>query len=194
MKSIVKPCLVVLITILGAACAEDPAPMEAVIQYTACVGREGTCGVNDCCANSVERRYGDEHNIRCTVRRGSLSDRYSLTFEVSTPQSSDPGISGESLQFLSTATTPRPVYSCESFGVREDGNTFEAQTCESVDAPPNVGGGCVIELYLDSENTVIGRFQCKEIQLPAQDRYFSTVRGGGVDWGSIEIQNCSIRL
>jgi hypothetical protein len=194
MDKIITPCLLILVSILGAACTEDVPPPSAVIQYDACAGREGTCSGDGCCAYGDDRTYGEEHNVRCTVRPGSRDDRYRLTFEVTTSRSADPAIQGEELEFISSATQPRPVGMCDSFEVREDGNWFEAATCESLDAAPEDGGGCVIEIYLDEDDSIIGRFQCKEIQLPAQDRYFSTVTGGDVGWGSIEIRHCSIRL
>ena len=194
MKRVVTACSFVMAALLCSTCADEPAPMEAVIQYTACVGRSGTCGVSTCCATEPLRRYGEDHIVHCTVRPGDMADSYELDFEVYTNNSDDPAIYAEGLQFSSNASAPAPVRGCDSFEVREDGNIHEAQTCESLDTPPDEGGGCVLQLYLSEDNSILGTFECKEIPLPAQDKYFSTVQGGGISNGAIDISNCSVRV
>ena len=172
----------------------DITPMEARIQYTACVGPTGTCGVTDCCASAFDRDYGNDQDVRCVVRPGTRPETYTLDFVVAASDQDEPAIFGEGLQFSSFAASPLPVRACDAFMLREEGNMFEAGTCETVDFDGGEGGGCVVELYLEESGAIIGRFRCKEIPIPGQDRYLSTIEDGAVAAGSLYIQGCDVRL
>jgi hypothetical protein len=178
--------------VLAVSCSEEPSPMVASITYNTCTGRSGTCGDGDCCALSDARALGESYNVSCVIVPGSLDGSYVLNFSVATTRSSDPAIYGEGLSFSSSATSPSPVSGCTSLTIREGGNRFTTDSCDTnIDAGES--GGCQVYLWEDG-GTVEGRFRCNEIPLGSGNVVFSTVSGGGLDWGGMTIENCSLRL
>ncbi len=175
------------------ACSEDPPAMVAHVNYTVCVGLEGACSHN-CCASQDARSLSEDADLQCQIRRGDMPESYRLDFSVESRGSSGPGLIGTELQFNSGTSQPSTLRSCGDFIIAENGNEYEADSCERLDVrgdPPD-GGGCEVQIYVDSANSVVGRFQCKELNL--QTLYLSTIYRGDVGWGEFTIENCEFRL
>lgn len=183
--------------LLLAACADDPIPLVARVNYSTCVGRAGTCSGDGCCANQVQHNLGDEADVDCVVRPGDLDGTVRLTFSVASPSDEgDPEIWGTDLVFNDTTSeNPMPVRGMAEFGISEGGNDYPAEAFDRLDVreTPEGGGGCELSAHIRNENEIHGGFECKELQLPSQSLYLSTTYNGAVGTGEFLITGCNFR-
>jgi hypothetical protein len=195
MTNVIRAIVLCGVALSLMACEEDPEPMVAHIFYTACVGsQEGACSDN-CCANQLDRSIGEEARIECEIRAGDLEGTYRLSFSADSPDAEgSPMIDADNLQFNQGASQPQPLRVPCDFLISEDGRDYAAQSCDSVDFGDSPGGGCQIQVHVNSESDVVGRFQCKELTLPGGPLFLSTVHGGNVGWGEFTIEQCNFRL
>jgi hypothetical protein len=184
-------------TLLIAACADDPIPLTAQVNYTTCVGRLGTCSGDACCANQNLRHMGDEADVECEVRGGDLEGTVRLTFRVESPGADgDPAVWGTDLTFSDTSSdNPMPVRGMAEFGISEGGNDYPAEAFDRLDVReiPEGGGGCELSAHIRNGNEIHGGFECKELQLPSQELYLSSVYNGAVGTGEYLIKGCDFR-
>jgi hypothetical protein len=181
--------------LLLAACADDPIPLTARVNYSTCVGRAGTCSGDGCCANQVQHNLADEADVECEVRGGELEGTVRLTFSVASPSDEgDPEIWGTDLVFGdNTSENPMPVRGMAEFGISEGGNDYPAEAFDRLDVREAGGGGCELSAHIRNGNEIHGGFQCKELQLPSQQLYLSTTYNGAVGTGEYLITGCNFR-
>lgn len=181
--------------VLLAACADDPIPLTARVNYSTCVGRAGTCGGESCCANQNARQLGDEADVECEVRGGASEGTVRLTFRVSSPgDEGQPEVWGTDLLFSEASSeNPGPVRSMTDFGISEGGNDYPAGAFDRLDVREGGGGGCELTAHIRNGNEIHGGFECKELQLPAQALYLSTTYNGAVGTGEYLITGCDFR-
>ena len=169
---------------------EEPPPFRAVATYDVCVGRPTTC-TSAPFASETEYTLtseGYDINVECEVRSGP-GDSYLVDFNIEVQGGDGPGLSGQDLEFQSTATSLIPVRGCDEFAVLEGGNEFPTSNCTSID-----GGGCEVNIWLEGR-TIWGEFRCQELVLPGNDNtVMSTIDSASVGWGQFAIENCRMRV
>lgn len=177
------------------ACEEDPPPMVAHIFYTVCTAsQEGACSDN-CCAEQRDRTLGEEARLDCEIRQGDLDSTYRLSFSADSPDNDgNPMIDADNLQFNQGASQPQPLRMPCDFTISEDGREYTAGACDNVDIGGTPGGGCEIQVHVNEDSHVVGRFRCKDLDLLAGPLVLSTVHGGNVGWGEFTIEQCDFRL
>lgn len=195
MTKIIRASVLCGVVLSLMACKEDPPPMVAHIFYTACVGSvDGSCSTN-CCANQMDRTMGEEARLDCEIRSGDLDSTYRLSFSASSPNvEGSPMIEADNLQFNQGASQPQPLRMPCDFMISEDGRDYVAEACDNVDVGGTEGGGCEIQVHVNADSDVVGRFRCKDLDLPAGPLFLSTVHGGSVGWGEFTIEQCDFRL
>ena len=174
-------------------CPGGGVPVSGSTHYSVCVGPRGTCSAS-CCIETTPREQSFDALASCAVHEAG-ADGYRVTFRLLDP-SEQHGVEGANVVFSRDPSELRPVSSCESLVVRERSNRFEADGCTAEDVRPDdpFGGGCLLEMRLNPIGIVEGRLTCKEIALPSQELYLSTVGGRGVAPGTFELYGCELRL
>lgn len=199
MRIALTASLLAAVASLLCACGPEPQPLRGSVSFTACVGRAGTCS-NNCCAYSDTRVIADDpRRLDCKIYSGSREGELRVDFEIVSSDNRT-GLSGDNLTFDNNESSPVVVRACDGFTVKEDGNEYPARYndawfCSNSEPRTEtpVGGGCDVEMHLDADDVIVGRFRCQELQLPAQDLYFSTVHSGTVGWGEFRFENCADR-
>lgn len=197
MRTALVASLLVGATLAVAACGPEAAPLSGHVSFDACVGRAGTCSDN-CCAYSEGRLITDDtRTLDCKMFSGSNPGDLRVDFTI-TASDYQTGVIAKQLNFSNNTASPVGVRGCDSFTIREDGNEFPMMSdsnCGNLrprtDYPE--GGGCEVEMHLNADDVLVGRFRCQELQLPAQPLYFSTVHNGNVGWGEFRFENCADR-
>jgi len=166
------------------------------VSFGACVGRAGTCGGGDCCAtnDSITLLSEDALRAKCTLLAGSRESEIRVDLEIVSGDNKV-GIRGDDLTFDNNPAAVVGLRACDEFMVKVAGNEYPTTECGNVDVrtefPP--GGGCEIQMNLDTSEAIVGRFRCKELQLPSQAQYFSTLYEGELGWGEFRFENCADR-
>lgn len=194
-------CLIA-VAMMTTNCEDPPPPMAAQANYTTCEGLRGTCGADDCCSTTTDRSIvtdpsTDDPYVECEVRQGP-GDSYVLDFRIAHRGSNGPAIEGVGFEFQSSATQLVPLRTCGSFSILDNGREYSTPVCDQLDVRSDDtglgGGGCEIRIFINTEDVIEGTFQCKELSLPPNSLYLSTISRGGLGNGGFNIDNCDFRL
>jgi len=194
MRTALVGSLLGALLLLTAACGPEPQPLAGHTSFNACVGLAGTCSEN-CCAYTTSRVISDNaRTLDCKLFSGSRDNEFRVDFTI-VAGDNQTGVIGSQLTFDNNPSAPTAVRACDGFTIKEDGNEYPSDTCENMEPrteyPP--GGGCQVEMHLNNDDVIVGRFRCQELQLPASEQYFSTVHDGNVGWGEFRFENCADR-
>ena len=195
MRTALIASLFAVVALLAAACGPEPAPLSGHVSFNACVGRAETCSRN-CCAYTESRIITDNtRSLDCKMFSGARDNEIRVDFTI-IATGNQTGVVAKQLTFTNNVSAPAGVIACDGFTIREDGNEYpmlDAAQCGNLEPRTEwpAGGGCEIQMHLNADDIIVGRFRCQELQLPAQELFFSTVHSGAVGWGEFRFENCA---
>jgi hypothetical protein len=193
--------VIALLTLAGCG-GDGPGELWGSLNYTVCRGRAGTCGgAEGCCATADPIQSSSDAQdlqIECVRRPGDATGQY-LDFSIVGTFEADGrtgrhGLRAKAVLFAPASNEPVMVRDCDDFSVVYENNDHKAESCTAVAVNSYDAGGCEVMIQATDDDTINGSFRCKDVQLPGQPQYVSTIQASGLGYGAFQIRNCVNRL